>query len=486
MLRSFSKLIEKVKNSIIENKLIESGDRVVVGVSGGPDSISLLHALMGLREKLKFDIFCVHINHMIRGLESDLDEEYVKEFCEKYEISISVYKFDIPQLAKEKKLSTEETARICRYEAFESERIKQNANKIAIAHNKNDQVETLLMRLMRGTSPSGLACMKPIRDNIFIRPLLGISRNEIEDYCAKNNLNPRMDQSNSEPIFTRNKIRLELIPYLEQNYNENLTDSLYRLSKIAGEDKSYFAMVVENFITNHVKFSPISEQTAKAEPLEKINKAEFSIEEFNQEHPAIRKKILLRLAEEIYKAEDISYVNLESALKFLEEGKTSKKFEFPNGIIIEISYNKGIIKSKISKQNLEKENKDSEKENAKVGYEAPRVGKLQETIIRPDKIRDLKNDDYIKYFDYDKILKENLKLVLRNRRAGDFIKPLGMNGTKTIKEIFIDEKIPRDEREEVMVVCLGSKVIWIIGSKINEDFKVTKDTKQVLMLEYIK
>ena len=492
-------MIEKVKNSIIENKLIKAGDRVVVGVSGGPDSISLLHALVGLKQELKFDIFCTHINHMIRGLESDLDEEYVKGFCKSYEIPISVYKFDIPKLAKDKKLSTEETARVCRYEAFEEERIKQSCNKIAVAHNKNDQVETLLMRLMRGTSPSGLACMEPIRDNIFIRPLLGISRKEIEDYCTKNKLNPRIDQSNSEPIFTRNKIRLELIPYLEQNYNENLIDSLYRLSKIAGEDKSYFAMVVEKFITNHVKFSAstVASNAAKKSDTglqsgetdsksgENV-KAEFSIKAFNQEHPAIKKKILLKLAEVIYMAEDISYINLESAVKFLEVGKTSKKLEFPNGIFIEISYDKVIIKSRLSKQSIEKEYEDSEKEISKAGCETPRVGKLQETIINPDAIRNLKDNDYIKYFDYDKILEDNLKLILRKRRAGDFIKPLGMSGTKTIKEIFIDEKVPREERDEVMLVCLGSKVIWIIGSRLNEDFKVTKDTKQVLMLEYIK
>ncbi len=465
-------MIEKVEKFIIENKLIEAGDRVVVGVSGGPDSISLLHALAKLSQELKFDIFCTHINHMIRGLESDLDEEYVKEFCEKYQIPISVYKFDIPKLAKEKKLSTEETARICRYEAFELERNKQNCNKIAVAHNKNDQVETLLMRLMRGTSPSGLSCMQPMRENLFIRPLLGISREEIEDYCEKNNLNPRIDKSNNEPIFTRNKIRLELIPYLEKNYNENLTDSIYRLTKIAGEDKNYFAMVVQEFVKKHVEFS--------------IEEIEFSISAFNQEHPAIRKKILLRLAEEIYKAEDISYINLESAVKFLETSKTSKEIELPNGISIEISYNKGIMKRKIPKQGLEKENTTYEKENVKFGCKDQPAGRILEKLITLDNIEDLKNNDLIKYFDYDQILKENLKLVLRTRRSGDYIKPLGMSGTKTIKDLFIDEKIPRDEREEVMMVCLGAKVLWIIGSKINEDFKVTKDTKQVLMLEYIK
>jgi tRNA(Ile)-lysidine synthase len=475
MLRSFSKLIEKVRKSIIENELIDAGDRIVVGVSGGPDSISLLHALIELKEEFKFHIFCVHINHMIRGSESDLDEEYVKEFCSKHQTPISVYKFDIPKLAKEKKLSTEETARICRYEAFESERVKQNCDKIAIAHNKNDQVETLLMRLMRGTSPSGLACMEPIKDNLFIRPLLGISRDEIDEYCLKNNLNPRIDQSNLEPIFTRNKIRLELIPYLEKNYNENLTDSLYRLSKIAGEDKSYFTVVVEKFIANHVKFSdaestPVTERKSINKKLSKPVKAEILIKEFNQEHPAIKKKILLSLAEKIYKAEDISYANLESALKFLESAKTSKKFQFPNEISIEISYDKAIIK----------------KEYIKVGCEETILGKLKETIIQPSAITNLKNDDYIKYFDYDEILKENLNIVLRTRRAGDYIKPLGMSGTKTIKEIFIDEKVPREERDEIKLVCLGAKVIWIIGSRINEDFKVTRDTKQVLRLEYIK
>jgi tRNA(Ile)-lysidine synthase len=369
--------------------------------------------------------------------------------------------------------------------------------------------------------------MEAIRDDLFIRPLLGITRTEIETYCVKNNLNPRMDLSNNEAIFTRNKIRLELIPYIEKNYNENLTDSLFRLSKIAAEDKSYFNMVVENFITNHVKFSKAessklaisssqelansalqelanssSQELANSGLQEILNKesqnlsnknttAEFSIQTFNLEHLAIRKKILLKLAEIISKAEDISYINLESGIKFLEAGKTSKKLEFPNGIIIKISYDTAFLKltpTELESSKVEltiEKNKDGGMYN-EAAYEITKVGKLVEKVINNMEIKDLNENDNIKYFDYDSVSKDNLKLVLRNRRAGDYIKPLGMKGTKSIKELFIDEKVPKDERDKILLVCLGAKVMWIISSRINEDYKVTKDTKQVLMLEYIK
>ena len=454
-------MIDKVKTAILEYKLIEPRDKVVVGVSGGPDSICMLHLLINLREEFNFDIFCVHINHMIRGLDSDMDENYVEKFCMENMIPLDIYRFDIPKIAKEKKISSEEAGRLSRYEAFKDAEIKHGCNKIALAHNKNDQAETLLMRLFRGTSPRGLACMEPMRDGRFIRPLLGVTRTEIERYCLDNQLKPCIDKSNLEPSYTRNKIRLELIPYLEKNYNENLTDSLFRLSKIAGEENSYFNMIVEKFVNKHVEL--------KADDL-KIYKADFNMEIFNQEHPTIRKKILIHMAELFNKAENISYANLESAVKFLQDGKTSKRFELPNDLCISSAYGKATIKSLDHKEN-----------NA---YEVKDVGKLIEKIIDVKDVQNLKSKENVKYFDYDAILDSNLKITLRRRRAGDYIKPLGMKGTKTIKDLFIDTKVPKEDRDSVMLACLGSEVIWIIGSQINENYKITDTTKRAMMLEY--
>ncbi|MEI8217226.1 MAG: tRNA lysidine(34) synthetase TilS [Eubacteriales bacterium] len=454
-------MIDKIKRAILEDKLIVPRDKVVVGVSGGPDSICMLHLLINLREEFNFEIFCVHINHMIRGLDSDMDEKYVENFCVENMIPLDIYRFNIPKIAKEKKISSEEAGRLSRYEAFEDAGIKHGCNKIALAHNKNDQAETLLMRLFRGTSPRGLACMESMRDGRFIRPLLGITRTEIERYCSVNKLNPCIDKSNLEPSYTRNKIRLELIPYLEKNYNENLVDSLFRLSKIAGEEKSYFNMIVEEFVSKHVELN---------KDMDKILQADFNMEIFNQEHPTIRKKILIHLAEAFDKAENISYANLETAVKFLQDGKTSKKFELPNSLYISIAYGKVTIKSS-----------EDEENNA---YEVKDVGRLIEKVVDIKDVQNLKSKEHVKYFDYDAILASNLRIKLRNRRAGDYIKPLGMNGTKTIKDLFIDTKIPKDDRDSIMLVCLGSEVIWIIGSQINENFKITDKTKRAMMLEY--
>ena len=556
-------MIKKIRAAIISDNLIQKGDKIIIGFSGGPDSTCLVHALFNLKDELGFEICCVHINHMIRGVDADLDEAFTKMFCAKLGIELDCYKYDIPSIICEKRLSSEEAGRYARYEAFEISKAKYGANKIALAHNKNDQAETLLMRLLRGTSPTGLACMEPIRDGIFIRPILGIERDEILLYCLENNLNPRIDLSNLESIYTRNKIRLELIPYLEKNYSENLISSLYRLSKIAAEDKGYFKMLIQELADEHVKFSFVadtsnstsnatcddaSSDTSKAtwdddsndtssetwndasqlleimvpnseaistlhaldsqivESLnQKPNRAELANSVMDAKHPAIRKRLMLHIISEIGYAENVSSVNLEAAVKFLETGITSKTFEFPNSIVMETSYGQIIFKSTHSNINHKSANKSSIKGNRSAksletimdqseishnlhkleGYEFFKMGKLNKNIIEPKEILNLKGSDNIKYFDYDKISKSKATLMLRTRRAGDYIIPFGMKGTKKLKEFFIDEKISKAKRDTNPLVCLGSEVVWIIGSRINEEYKITNETARVLMLEYI-
>ena len=197
---------DEIKKTIKENSLINSNEKVVIGVSGGPDSMCLLNVLNKLKNEMQFEIVVAHINHMIRK-EADLETEYVKRYCKKNNIECFVKKVDVIQKAFKDKIGTEEAGRKVRYDFFEEVRRKTNANKIATAHNANDNAETILMNLMRGSGISGLKGIEFIRNNIIIRPLLSCNRTEIEEYCNKEALNPKFDVSNKENDYTRNKIR---------------------------------------------------------------------------------------------------------------------------------------------------------------------------------------------------------------------------------------------------------------------------------------
>ena len=210
---------EKVKEIIKKYNLINSGDKIVLGVSGGPDSIAMLDILRQLKSEMEFEIYVVHINHSIRGEDADEDEEYVKNYCEKYNIKCFSKKIDVPTIAKTKKIGTEEAGRKVRYEYFEEILKETKSNKIAIAHNKNDKVETIIMHLLRGSGISGLRGIEPIREEKFIKPLIECDRQEIENYCKENNLQPRIDKTNFENEYTRNKIRNIVIPYIKKEFN---------------------------------------------------------------------------------------------------------------------------------------------------------------------------------------------------------------------------------------------------------------------------
>ena len=216
--------------------MFSEGDKVIVAVSGGPDSISLLHLLHSVKEELHISLVVAHINHCLRGDESDKDEAYVKEICKELKIQHYVRRADIHSIAEKNCVSCETAGREVRYEFF-SELLKElNADKIALAHNANDQAETVLMRIMRGTGMEGLVGIKPIRDKIFIRPLINIKREDIEKYCLENHLEPRLDKSNMENIYNRNKVRLELIPYIQENFNKDIISTINRLSSTINKD----------------------------------------------------------------------------------------------------------------------------------------------------------------------------------------------------------------------------------------------------------
>ena len=234
---------EKILKTIKKYNLISNGDKIVVAVSGGPDSMCLLNILKNLRQKFNIELFVAHINHMIRE-EADSETEYVKNYCEKNNIKCFIKRANVLEMAKEQKKGTEEMGRIVRYDFFEYVANEVSANKIAIAHTENDNAETILMNLTRGASLEGLKGIEPIRGK-YIRPLIECNREEIEKYCEINKLDPKFDKTNNDNTYTRNKIRNLLIPYIKKEFNPNIIETLNRLAVLARQDATYFNKIVK-------------------------------------------------------------------------------------------------------------------------------------------------------------------------------------------------------------------------------------------------
>ena len=268
---------EKVLETIKKYNLISKNDKIVVAVSGGPDSMCLLHILLTLRKEYNLELNVAHVNHMIRE-NAILDEEYVKDFCEKNNLNFFVKKVDVHELSKKDRIGTEEAGRKARYEFFNEVKEMTSSNKIAIAHNKNDKVETIFLNLIRGTGTYGLIGIEP-KNGVYIRPLLEIEREEIEKYCEDENIKPRIDESNFENIYNRNKIRNVVIPYVKKEFNPNIINTISRLSDIVKDE--------ENFLDNFV-----SEEYKKIVIEEKEDFIKLNLKEFNKLEIVIRKRLV--------------------------------------------------------------------------------------------------------------------------------------------------------------------------------------------------
>ncbi len=306
---------EFVLDTIKKYNLIKDNDKIVIGVSGGPDSMCLLNIMKNIKDKMNFKIYVAHINHMIREEASD-DEKYVQEYCKKNNIDFFVKHFDVTQYAKQNKIGTEEAGRNIRYKFFNEVLNNVGANKIAIAHNANDNAETVLMNLMRGSGISGLKGIEPMRENI-IRPLIECTREEIEKYCTKKNLEPKIDKTNKENKYTRNKIRNLLIPYIKENFNPNIVIGLNRLSKIASEESYYFEKITSD------TYNQLVEDESKSI-------IELNLKKFNSLDIVIKKKILLYTINKLRGThQGIEKIHIEDIIK-LCSNNIGNKFLIPN------------------------------------------------------------------------------------------------------------------------------------------------------------
>lgn len=304
---------DKVIRTIKKYNLINKNDKIVLGVSGGPDSISMLDILNSIKDEMGFEIYVVHVNHLIRTEAID-DEKYVEEYCKRNNIEFFAKRIEVLKIADTQKIGTEEAGRKARYEFFEEIYSKVGANKIAIAHNKNDKVETIIMHLLRGSGLSGLKGIEPIRNNKYIRPLIECERSEIEKYCEENNLNPRIDKTNFENEYTRNKIRNIVIPYIKKEFNPNIIETLDRLSEVATDESDY-----------------IDRQVQKTYNKIFVEKKEKQIilkwKEFNLQEKIIKSRLILYTIKELMgSTEGIEKIHIESIIKLCDNNIGNKYF----------------------------------------------------------------------------------------------------------------------------------------------------------------
>lgn len=455
--------IDNVKAVILKNNLLNKDDKVVIGVSGGADSLCLLHVLNSIKNEIGIEIFAVHLNHQFRGAEADADAEFVEDICRKWEIPYKIASVDVPAYAKQHGLSPEEAGREIRYKLFRDVKEIINANKIAVAQNLNDNVETILMRIFRGTGLEGLKGIDISIDEI-IRPLLETDRASIEEYCRQNNLEPRVDKTNLQPVYSRNKIRLELIPYLKESFNPNLNEGIVRLSQIIKEENDYLEQQANKLMNSIVE---IEEQRL----LIKINN-------LIELHQAMQKRLLRKAVEQL--AETLNgyeYKHFQGIIELLDKG-TGAALELPKNIRAYISYENLILTKKIENKHKKyyyklKYDYDNKIDELGVVVSIKLINRISMPMMQ-------KHTNTI-YIDADKVMQG---LVLRNRQQGDMFSPIGMLGSKKLKDYFIDKKTPREKRDEIFLLADGNEIVWIIGGLISEKYKITTQTEKVIVICY--
>lgn len=452
--------------------MVESGDSVVVGVSGGADSMCLLFLMSEIKDILGYSLSAVHVHHGIRGLSADEDQSYVEKECKKLGIPCLSVREDVPGYAREKGLSEEEAGRIIRYRAFR----KSRPDRIAVAHHAEDSAETTLFNLFRGTGLKGLSGIKPVSGDL-IRPLIYFTREEIEEYCKSKGIEYRQDETNREDVYARNRIRHNIIPEAEK-INSAAAKHIVEASERIGEAWGYLEGEAERIFNDCTDLSSMPEKLILY--IDKIRDRERFMRSI------VIKKCIVFLAG---REKDITAVHVEDTWELINSD-SGKKLSLPYGIIAEKSFNTLIFSPAEKEVSVEEQGYKNEISfDVKEGEGELRVS-LPNGVIAAGAIvgreevefednraaeNAVKNLRYTKWLDYDKI---RGNAVWRTRRPGDRISI--KDGTKKLKDLFIEEKIPADKRDSICFLATGNEVIWVPGFRIGHAFKVTEQTGKIL------
>ncbi len=457
---------------IREHHMLQPRDKVVLGVSGGADSVCLLFVLLEWAKETPLELCVVHVNHGIRK-EAGEDARYVEKLCREQGIPFYLQEGNVPALAEEQKLSQEEAGRKLRYDTFNRVMAEQGMNKLAVAHNANDCAETMLFHLFRGTGIRGLSGIRPTSESGVIRPLLCLERREIEGYLEERGIPYCEDATNAKDEYTRNRIRHHILPYAEQEISKNAVVHMSHTAEMLRQ--------ADDYLTGQVNLA-LARCQVKDTPVRGVDITVLRVESFLQEEPFIQTRLLHSLLlENSPKQKDISGIHVE-ALQELFRREGNREIMLPQGIRGRRSYDRVELWRQLPEQN-EEIKESGEPVRREDDLEQGR--KFLFHIFPYEKEMKVPENQYTKWFDYDKIVKSP---EIRTRRTGDYLTIRAADGTmvhKKLKDYMITEKIPAHMRDSIQLLALGSHVVWLPGYRISEEFKITENTKRVLQVQLV-
>ena len=480
-------MYQKVKRYLTEHEMIRGGDVILAGVSGGGDSMAMLGMLRNYQQEVAFALCAVHVHHGIRGEEADRDEQLVEEMCRKWNIPFLSYHYPVPQIAKEQKTGLEEAGRMVRQDAFkraktdyfcrfqraksqEAENGKRSCSiRIALAHNENDVAETLVHNLCRGTGLKGLAAILPVRGTV-IRPVLCLKKEEILRYLKEEKIPYVTDSTNLTDDYTRNKIRHKILPLLEE-INPAAIRHMAETAELAEQTAAYMERQGKKLVLQYAK---------------EMENGFFLAEEFWKEEPVLLPYGILDLFEKMAgRRKDFTAAHVKSVCE-LSGLQVGRKICLPYGLEAEQTYG-GILFEKAKKAGKHAEKIHGSSFNELAGRDLLVPGEtvwkdhIFSAKIILNESQKIEEKTYTKWFDYDRIKQE---LSIRTRLQGDFLVVDEKGSRKKLNRYFIDEKIPSRERDRIPLLACGSEILWVVGGRINEAYKITPRTRRILEIQY--
>ena len=459
-------MLKKVRDYMREHEMTAPGDAVIVALSGGADSVCLLTVLKQLATP-EFLLRAVHVHHGIRGAEADRDETFAQKLCESLSVPLCVAYCHVPAYAAEHGLSEEEAGRILRYQVLEKEAGKWEQElpagsrvKIALAHHRDDNAETILHHLLRGSGLTGLAGIRPVQGR-RIRPLLCVGREEIRAYLEAGHISWCEDSTNQSPDYTRNRIRSQVLPLLKTAVNEQAEEHILQAGQIIGQADAYLRQQAEEIWQEAV--------CGREEDLAAIPLTAFA------RQPEILKTYLIRhMLDQLHPGwKDIGSRHF-TAIAELAGKPVGSRLDLPGGLMARTGYETLEIVRKTEREVSVKTESGADGEI----HGCQTVPELHMTVFPRQKDQEIPKNQYTKWFDYDKI---KGTLSVRTRRTGDYL-ILPSGGSKTIARYMIDEKIPKEKREQILLLAEGSHVLWVVGFRISEYYKIEEHTENILQV----
>jgi tRNA(Ile)-lysidine synthase len=463
-------LFNQVKRTIKRHHLLDQGDRVIIGVSGGVDSMVLLHLLNTCRKELDLSLIVAHVNHGLRPEESEEEAELVRKECDRFGFPFEYGRFKVKEFQESGGLSLQDAGRRIRFHFFGTLRSKYQAAKVALGHHADDQVETVLLRLIRGAGLKGLKGMLPLREGWIIRPLLESWRHEIESFAKDHEVPYLSDSSNLKPAYLRNRIRLELIPFIEKEFQPNFKSVMVRMSNLLREEDDFMEGEAEKAYRSIV--------------CEEGDQLLFRFSQFQSLHKALQWSVFLRALNNMYREETFPEEgkewNIAPIYRGLIESRPSVVLELPGGVVLERRYDRITLGKRSVKPAL-----PFDVELILPGQtfikELGKTAAVMEMDAPPGKM-EYGASSFVAYLDFRLL---QFPLRMRNFRPGDRFQPLGVNGIQKLKEFFIDHKVPRLERGRIPLLVSGERIVWVAGHRIDDRVRITDQTRKVIRVEVL-